>query len=53
MERLSEFELFTEGDELFACMIAAIGDAERDVRMESYIFAADEVGRCFVAARDR
>ena len=50
MDRISEFELFTEGDDLYASMVAAIEGAERDVRMESYIFAADEVGRRFAAA---
>lgn len=50
MDRISEFELFTEGDNLYASMLAAIEGAERAVRMESYIFAADEVGRRFAAA---
>ncbi len=45
-----EFELFVEGDDLYPSMLAAIDSAESDVRMESYIFAADEVGRRFVAA---
>ncbi|WP_255005696.1 phosphatidylserine/phosphatidylglycerophosphate/cardiolipin synthase family protein [Roseovarius sp. M141] len=44
------FRLFVEGDALFDAMIAAIENARRDIRMESYIFAADEVGARFVAA---
>ena len=42
-----EFELFTEGDDLYADMIAAITTAHRSVRLESYIFADDEIGRWF------
>lgn len=44
------FQLFTEGDELYDAMISAIEGAERDIGMESYIFAADEVGYRFAAA---
>lgn len=44
------FRLFVEGDALFDEMIAAIERATRDIRMESYIFAVDEVGARFVAA---
>ena len=44
------FQLFTEGDELYDAMISAIEVAKHDVRMESYIFAADEVGGRFAAA---
>ena len=43
-------ELFTEGDVLYAAMLASIRNAQRVVRMESYLFASDEVGREFVAA---
>ena len=46
----SGFELFTEGDELYAAMLGAIDGAEREVRMESFIFVADEIGRRFVSA---
>lgn len=42
-----EFELFTEGDDLYAAMTAAIAAAHRSVRLESYIFADDEIGRWF------
>ena len=44
------FRLYVEGDELYTAMIAAIEQAERRIRMESFIFAADEVGRRFAAA---
>lgn len=44
------FQLFVEGDALFDTMISAIENAQCDIRMESYIFAADEIGARFVAA---
>ncbi|WP_299364948.1 phosphatidylserine/phosphatidylglycerophosphate/cardiolipin synthase family protein [uncultured Paracoccus sp.] len=44
------FRLFFEGDDLFDAMIASIEGARRDILMESYIFAADEVGARFVTA---
>ena len=44
------FLLFVEGDELYEVMIKAIESAERDICMESYIFAADEVGQRFADA---
>ncbi len=44
------FQLFVEGDALFDAMIAAIEKARCDIRMESYIFATDEIGARFVAA---
>jgi cardiolipin synthase len=44
------FLLIVEGDELYDLMITAIERAERDIRMESFIFAADEVGRRFADA---
>lgn len=43
-------ELFTEGDVLYAAMLASIRGARRTVRMESYLFADDEIGREFAAA---
>lgn len=46
----SDAELFTEGDALYAAMLASIRSASRTVRLESYIFAGDEVGHAFVAA---
>ncbi|PVA08877.1 cardiolipin synthase B [Pelagivirga sediminicola] len=44
------FQLFFEGDALFDAMTGAIESAQCDIRMESYIFAADEIGARFVAA---
>lgn len=43
-------ELYTEGDDLFAAMLAAIGSAKKTVWMETYIFADDEVGQRFAKA---
>ena len=42
--------VYTEGDALYAAMLAAIGSARRSVKLESYIFADDEIGRRFIAA---
>src|SRR5574337_1279910 len=42
--------LFTEGDVLYAAMLAAIGRARHSIKLESYIFADDEIGRQFAAA---
>jgi len=43
-------QLYTEGDRLFEVMLAAIGNAKKQVWMETYIFADDEVGRLFAHA---
>lgn len=45
-----EAKVFTEGDRLYSAMMASIRDARRVVRLESYIFADDEIGREFAAA---
>jgi cardiolipin synthase len=42
--------VYTEGDELYEDMLAAIRSARRCVKFESYIFADDEVGRRFIEA---
>src|SRR5881394_31320 len=42
--------IYTEGDELYEVMLAAIRGARRCVKFESYIFADDEVGRRFIEA---
>jgi len=42
--------VYTEGDELYADMLAAIRSARRCVKFESYIFAHDEVGKRFIEA---
>lgn len=43
-------ESFTEGDALYAAMLASIRSARNAVRMESYIFASDEIGWQFAEA---
>ncbi|MGE5625723.1 MAG: phospholipase D-like domain-containing protein [Bacillota bacterium] len=42
--------VFTEGDRLYAAMLASIAGARRSINLESYIFADDEIGRRFIAA---
>ena len=42
--------VFTEGDRLYAAMLGAIRRARRSIKLESYIFADDEIGRQFAAA---
>ncbi|MGA9853435.1 MAG: phospholipase D-like domain-containing protein [Gammaproteobacteria bacterium] len=42
--------LFIEGDELYAAMLDAIRGARHSIKLESYIFADDEIGRQFAAA---
>lgn len=44
------FQLFTEGDDLYACMLAAIAGAKESIRLESYIFGGDAVGNQFCEA---
>lgn len=43
-------QVYTEGDELYSAMLASIAGARRTVKLESYIFADDEVGRSFIDA---
>jgi cardiolipin synthase len=45
-----EYQLFVEGDVLYAAMLEDIAAARTTIRMESYIFAADAVGRRIAAA---
>ncbi len=45
-----QYTLYFEGDELYAAMLDAINGATRCVRLESYIFANDEVGNAFIDA---
>ena len=47
---VEDTRLFTEGDELYAVMLASIRSARDSVRMESYIFADDEIGWQFTQA---
>jgi cardiolipin synthase len=42
--------LFTEGDALYAAMLVSIRGARHIIRMESYIFASDEIGWQFTEA---
>src|SRR5690349_11683417 len=42
--------VYTEGDRLYSAMLAAIASARRSVKLESYIFADDEIGRRFITA---
>jgi cardiolipin synthase len=44
------FRLFVEGDSLYDEMVGAIERAEKQIRMESFIFAADEIGSRFALA---
>jgi len=41
---------FVEGDTLYAAMLDDIRRASSQVRMETYIYAADEIGQAFAAA---
>lgn len=45
-----DFELFTEGDDLYEAMLAAIAAARHAIRLEVYIFADDEIGCRFADA---
>ena len=42
--------LLNSGAEYFPALLAAIGEAEREVHLESYIFEDDETGRAVAAA---
>ena len=44
------FELYTEGDTLYQAMLQSIAAASSTVRLESYIFADDVIGREFANA---
>lgn len=44
------FTLFVEGDALYDAMLADLAGAQRAIRLESYIFADDEIGSRFVEA---
>ncbi len=41
------YEWMRSGDEIFPTMLAAIGSAQSSVRLETYIYAGDELGRQF------
>jgi cardiolipin synthase len=40
----AEYALFVEGDELYDAMVSSIAAAQHQVDLETYIYAADEVG---------
>jgi cardiolipin synthase A/B len=42
--------LYTEGDSLYTQMLDLIGAARDSIKLESYIFADDDIGRRFAAA---
>ena len=46
-------QIFTEGAVLYEAMIGSIGSATAVVRMESYVFASDEIGWRFAQALAR
>ncbi len=51
-----EYRLYTEGDDLYEDMMASMAKASHSIKMESYIFAPDEIGWQFaemLAARAR
>jgi len=45
-----DFTLFFEGDELYQAMLDDIAEAHTSIRLESYIFASDEIGWRFANA---
>ena len=47
---IGRFRLFTEGDHLYEAMLSAIGAAQSSIRLETFIFAADEIGWQFAKA---
>jgi cardiolipin synthase len=49
-DKTNFFRLFAEGDELYEAMLSAIGAAQRSIRLETFIFAADEIGWRFAKA---
>jgi cardiolipin synthase A/B len=48
--RVTRWQWLRHGNEAFPAMLAAIAAAQTSVRLESYIFADDAVGREFLAA---
>lgn len=45
-----KYEIYTEGDDLFEAMLAAIKNAKEQVWLATYIFSVDEIGRHFIAS---
>ena len=52
-EATHELTLFVEGDALYDAMLADLARAQSAIRLESYIFADDEVGSQFIDALGR
>ena len=48
--KTGKIRVYTEGDRLYDAMLRAIAGARRTVKLETYIFAYDEVGRRFISA---
>lgn len=51
--RGSELRIFTSGDDLYEEMLAAIDEAQRIVKFETYIWKADPTGQRFIDAFNR
>ena len=49
-DTVGEFTIFVDGDQLYDDMLNAIRHARRSIWLESYIFAADEIGSRFITA---
>jgi cardiolipin synthase len=47
---IGRFQLFAEGDQLYEAMLLAIGSARHSIRLETFIFAADQIGWQFAKA---
>jgi len=50
LQQAVPLRVYTEGDRLYAAMLATIRSARRSIKLESYIFADDEIGRHFISA---
>lgn len=48
--RITAWKWLRNGDEAFSAMLAAIDAATRSIRLETYIYSHDDVGRAFLAA---
>lgn len=49
-ESEDEFIVFDEGDDLYESMLSATSKAQHTIKLETYIFAYDQVGKLFVDA---
>jgi len=49
-EAVGDLQLFIEGDDVYQAMLADMASARQRIRLESYIFADDEIGQRFAAA---